>query len=145
MKKANRFLAVLFAADLLALTNYREAVDSIARTFSFDEVLFYWFYLIPAAYLLGGYFLGQLLLLKGSVRLNVTVKTGFLAAVTALLAAYLAADILATIHNFFPVLPEHLSSRLGYLVMWVYNNCLPAFFVAGMILAVCAVSFRKGE
>ena len=76
MKKANRLLAVLFAADLLALTNYREAVDSIARTFSFDEVLFYWFYLIPAAYLLGGYFLGQLLLLKGSVRLNGTVKKG---------------------------------------------------------------------
>ena len=141
MKKANRFLAVLFAADLLALTNYREAVDSIARTFSFDEVLFYWFYLIPAAYLLGGYFLGQLLLLKGSVRLNGTVKKGFLAAVT----AYLAADVLSTIHNFFQVLPEHLSSRLGYLVVWVYNNCLPAFFVAGMILAVCAVSSAPSE
>ena len=67
MKKINLFLLALFVIDLLVLLTYGQAQEHQFTTYTYDKVLFYWFYFFPIAYLLGGYLVGQLMLFKAKL------------------------------------------------------------------------------
>lgn len=140
MKKINLFLLVLFVIDLLVLLTYGQAQEHQFTTYTYDKVLFYWFYFFPIAYLLGGYLVGQLMLCKAKLSLHKTVERVALILVIAFLAVFFGTGILLTIHYFVPFLPGKLPTYLYYFILGIYSNYLAGFSVLGLILSMCISS-----
>lgn len=143
MKKTNIFLLILLVVDLLFLMNFKQVQQNVSVTFSINEILFYWFYFFPAAYLIGGYLLGQVLLLKGDVFLDRKIEKGFLIFGIACLLLYLVGAVVMTVHHFTPILSGSAATGLIYSMMETYIKYVPCFAVLGLVLSVCISSYLK--
>ncbi len=145
LKKINRSVFLLFLADLLSLLGYEQARQHQQTTFTCDRTLFYWFYLFPLAFLLGGYLLGQLILRKSGLSLLPKTEKVLFFCITALLTVYFAISVLLTVNHFLPFLPQHITTALYYPTMIVFTKCLLVFLVFGILLSLCICSHNKRE
>lgn len=145
-KKINRFVFLLFLADLLSLLGYEQARQHQQTTFTCDRTLFYWFYLFPLAFLLGGYLLGQLILQKSRLSLLPKTEKVLFFCITASLTVYFAISVLLTVNHFLPFLPQHIITALYYPTMIVFSKYLFVFFIFGFLLFLCVYShYQKKE
>lgn len=145
LKKINRSVFLLFLADLLSLLGYEQARQHQQTTFTCDRTLFYWFYLFPLAFLLGGYLLGQLILRKSGLFLLPKTEKVLFFCITSLLTVYFAISVLLTVDHFLPFLPRHITTALYYPTMIVFTKCLLVFLVFGILLSLCVCSHNKRE
>ena len=144
MKKLNYLFLILFVIDLIILLGYGQAQEERLATYTYYRVCFYWFYVFPIAYFLGGYLFGQLLLHRSLIFMSPTVEKVLLILNLGFLIVYLAIAVLLTVHVFTDFLPLNITGHLSYFIMSIFTKALFLFSALGLTLFVC-LSSRKSR
>ena len=74
MKKREKVMLALFVIDLFLLLFYKQVREGVRTTFTYEKIVFWWFYFYPIAYFLGGYFLSYFILAKSKIVLDKKVQ-----------------------------------------------------------------------
>lgn len=83
MKKREKVMLALFVIDLFLLLFYKQVREGVRTTFTYEKIVFWWFYFYPIAYFLGGYFLSYFILAKSKIVLDKKVQKMLLVLIAA--------------------------------------------------------------
>ena len=88
MKKREKVMLALFVIDLFLLLFYKQVREGVRTTFTYEKIVFWWFYFYPIAYFLGGYFLSYFILAKSKIVLDKKVQKMLLVLIAAVAVVY---------------------------------------------------------
>jgi hypothetical protein len=100
MKKREKVMLSLFVIDLFLLLFYKQVREGVRTTFTYEKIVFWWFYFYPIAYFLGGYFLSYFILAKSKIVLDKKVQKMLLVLIAAVAVVYVFGTGTMVIHQF---------------------------------------------
>ena len=140
MKKREKFMLVVFVIDLFLLLFYKQVREEVRLKFTYEKIVFWWFYFYPIAYFLGGYFLSYLILVKSKIVLDKKVQKILLVLIAAVAVVYVLGTGTMVAHQFLQCVPYSLATTIMYAFFTIYPKHVYLFSIIGFLTAVCLFS-----
>lgn len=140
MKKREKIMLVLFVIDLFLLLFYKQVREGVRITFTYEKIVFWWFYFYPIAYFMGGYFLSYFILAKSKIVLDKKVQRMLLVLIAAVAVVYVFATGAMVVHQFHPFVPYSFGTTFEYSFFTIYPKHVYIFSIVGFLTAVCLFS-----
>ena len=140
MKKREKVMLALFVIDLFLLLFYKQVREGVRTTFSYEKIVFWWFYFYPIAYFLGGYFLSYFILAKSKIVLDKKVQKMLLVLIAAVAVVYVFGTGTMVIHQFLQCVPYSLATTIMYAFFTIYPKHVYLFSIVGFLTAICLFS-----
>ena len=140
MKKREKVMLALFVIDLFLLLFYKQVREEVRLKFTYEKIVFWWFYFYPIAYFLGGYFLSYFILAKSKIVLDKKVQRMLLVLIAAVAGVYVLATWAMVVHQFHPFVPYSLGTTFEYAFFTIYPKHVYIFSIVGFLTAICLFS-----